>query len=401
MATDVTAHTGPALSRSPDPDPERREGEGEGTAEELRANAAGRVHNFNPGPAVLPLPVLERARDELLSYDGSGTSVLEMSHRSPQFEGIMARAEADLRSLLNIPDNYTVLFLQGGASLQFSMAPMNLRGPDQSADYVLTGSLAKAAIKEAEKAGRVRVAGSTEKSNFNTLPLQDELELDTQAAYLHFTANETIHGIEWTVEPAPPDGVPLVCDASSNIASRPVDVSKYGLIYAGAQKNLGPAGVTLVVIRNDLLDRIPSKLPAMLDYKVLAASKSLHNTPPCFSVYLVGLVLRWLKDVGGLEAIARHNAAKAGLIYQAIDSSGGFYRGHARPDSRSRMNVTFRLPSEDMEKKFAKQAEAEGLVGLKGHRSVGGLRASLYNALPLEAAEVLVQFMAEFQRVNG
>ncbi len=366
----------------------------------LQADAAGRVHNFNPGPAVLPLPVLEQARDELLNYDGSGMSVLEMSHRSPQFEDIMARAEADLRSLLNIPDNYTVLFLQGGASLQFSMVPMNLRGPDRSADYILTGSWAKAAIKEAEKAGRVRTAGSTDSRHFNYIPAPGELDLDPQAAYLHFTANETIHGVEWANEPAPPDGVPLVCDASSDIASRPIDVSRYGLIYAGAQKNLGPAGVTLVVIRNDLLDRAPSKLPALLDYKVLAESKSLHNTPPCFSVYLVGLVLRWLKDIGGMEAIARHNEAKAGLVYQAIDSSGGFYRGHARPDSRSRMNVTFRLPSEGLEKKFAKQAEAQGLIGLKGHRSVGGLRASLYNALPLDAAQSLVEFMAEFQRVN-
>ena len=328
-------------------------------------------------------------------------SVLEMSHRSPQFEGILARAEADLRSLLNIPDNYTVLFLQGGASLQFSMAPMNLRGPDQSADYILTGSWAKAAIKEAEKAGRVRTAGSTESSNFNYIPSPAELDLDPRAAYLHFTANETIHGVEWADEPEPPPGVPLVCDASSDIASRPIDVSKYGLIYAGAQKNLGPAGVTLVVIQNDLLDRVPSKLAVMLDYKVFAESKSLHNTPPCFSVYLVGLVLRWLKDIGGLEAIARRNEAKAGLVYQAIDSSGGFYRGHAQPNSRSRMNVTFRLPSEDLEKKFAKQAEAEGLVGLKGHRSVGGLRASLYNAVPIDAAKSLVEFMAEFQRVNG
>ena len=281
------------------------------------------------------------------------------------------------------------------------MAPMNLRGPDQSADYILTGSWAKTAIKEAEKIGRVRVAGSTEKSNFDALPAQANLDLDPQAAYLHFTSNETIHGIEWTNEPAPPDGVPLVCDASSNIASRPIDVSKYGLIYGGAQKNLGPAGVTLVVIRSDLLDRVPPRLPVMLDYKVLAESRSLHNTPPCFSVYLVGLVLRWLKDIGGLEAIARRNETKAGMVYRAIDSSGGFYRGHARPDSRSRMNVTFRLPSEDLEKKFAKQAEAEGLVGLKGHRSVGGMRASLYNALPVEAVEALGQFMAEFQRVNG
>lgn len=360
-----------------------------------------RVHNFNAGPAVLPLSVLEQAQGELLNYRGSGMSVMEMSHRSAHFEGIIQQAEADLRTLLDIPDNYTVLFLQGGATLQFAMLARNFIPNEGSADYVLTGSWAKAAIKEAEKRGRVRAVGSTETDNFNHVPSQPDLDLDPQAAFLHFTSNETIHGVEFPTEPEPLAGVPLICDMSSNIASRPIEASKYAMIYAGAQKNLGPSGVTLVILRNDLLERVPPKLPIMLDYKVMAENKSLYNTPPCFSIYMVGLVLGWLKEMGGLGEIARRNAAKASLVYQAIDSSGGFYRGHARPESRSRMNVTFRLPSEELEKKFAKESEAQGLIGLKGHRSVGGLRASLYNALPMESVETLTRFMAEFLRKNG
>jgi phosphoserine aminotransferase len=280
---------------------------------------------------------------------------------------------------------------------------MNLLPSDTSADYILTGAWAKAAIKEAEKVGRVRVAGSSETSSFSYIPSPADLQLDPQAAYLHFTSNETIHGVEWAAgaEPEPPSGVPLVCDASSDIASRPLDVAKYGLIYAGAQKNLGPSGVTLVIVRQALLERVPPKLPLMLDYKVLAENKSLYNTPPTFAVYILGLVLRWLHDLGGLPEIARRNAAKANLIYRTIDNSGGFYRGHARADSRSRMNVTFRLPDAELEEKFVKRATAAGLDGLKGHRSIGGLRASLYNALPLESVEALAQFMEEFQRTTG
>ncbi len=360
-----------------------------------------RIYNFNPGPATLPQAVLEQARDEMLDYAGTGMSVMEISHRSPQFEGLLNQAESDLRLLLSIPDNYRVLFLQGGASLQFAMLPMNLRPPGTSADYLLTGAWAKAAIKEAEKLGRTCAIGSTEKDHFNHIPDQNDLDLDPEAAYLHFTANETIQGIEWPTEPIASPQVPLVCDASSNIASKPIDVSKYGLIYAGAQKNLGPAGVTLVVIRGDLLDRVPPKLPVMLDYKLLVESQALHNTPPCWAIYIVGLVLKWLKANGGVEGIARCNEEKAALVYRAIDGSGGFYSGYAQPGSRSRMNVTFRLPSEDMEKKFVKQAETQNLIGLKGHRSVGGLRASMYNALPVEAARALAQFMTEFQRANG
>lgn len=360
-----------------------------------------RVFNFNPGPATLPEVVLEQARDEMLDYAGTGMSVLEISHRSPQFEGLLNRAIASLRALLSIPDNYRVLFLQGGASLQFAMVPMNLRPAGASADYILTGAWAKAAIKEAEKFGQTRAIGSTERDNFKRLPEAAELEFDPKAAYLHFTSNETIQGLEWAAEPMGPDNVPVVCDASSNIASKPIDVSKYGVIYAGAQKNLGPSGVVLVIIRDDLLSKVPRGLPLMLDYQVLAESNSLHNTPPCFAIYIVGLVLNWLEASGGVEGAARRNADKAALVYSAIDGSGGFYRGHAYPQSRSRMNVTFHLPTEELEKKFVKHAEAERLVGLKGHRSVGGLRASMYNAFPAEGAQALAQFMAEFQRING
>jgi len=293
------------------------------------------------------------------------------------------------------------MFLQGGASLQFAMEPMNLRPAGASADYIVTGSWSRTAFKEAQKLGATRAAANLEAVNYNRLPTQSELQLDPKAAYLHFTSNETIHGVEWKEEPIPPDGVPLACDMSSDLISRPVDVSKYGLIYGGAQKNAGPAGVTIVIIREDLLERVPANLPAMLDYKLLAESGSLHNTPPCFAIYIVGLVLQWLKGIGGLEEMARRNRAKAELVYKTIDESGGFYRGHAEPGSRSLMNIPFRLPTEDLEKQFVKESTAAGLIGLKGHRSVGGLRASLYNALTLESVQALVDFMKEFQKKNG
>jgi len=365
------------------------------------AQEAGRIFNFSAGPAVLPLPVLQQVQAELLNFRGAGMSVMEMSHRSPAFDGIIAAAEADLRALLGIPANYHVLFLQGGATLQFAMVPMNLLKPTVSADYVLTGAWAQAAYKEAGKLGLARNAGSSEANGFSTVPDQAALHLDPEAAYLHFTTNETIHGVQWPAEPVPPEGVPLIADMSSDFVSRPVDIGKYGLIYAGAQKNLGPAGVTLVILRQDLLERVPPGLPLMLDYKVQASNKSLYNTPPCFTIYVVGLVLRWLRDLGGLPAIAERNAAKARLVYDVIDGSGGFYRGHARPESRSVMNLTFRLPSEDLEKLFVKQGEAAGLSGLKGHRSLGGIRASLYNAFPAEGAAALAGFMREFQRTQG
>jgi len=358
-----------------------------------------RVHNFNAGPAALPLEVLEQAQGELLDFRGSGMSILEMSHRSKTFEAVMAETEADLRELLGVGAEYKVLFLQGGASLQFGMLPMNLRRTGQSADYIVNGTWGTAAVKDARKLGKVRVAGSSESTNFDRVP--ETIELDPGAAYLHYTSNETIHGVEWWSEPEPPAGVPLICDMSSDFLSWPVEISKYGLIYAGAQKNAGPAGVTVVILREDLLERVPGGLPVMLDYKVQVAGGSMHNTPPCFAIYMVGLVLKWLKGVGGLEVIASRNQHKAELIYRVIDESGGFYRGHAQQGSRSWMNVTLRLPNEDLEEQFVKQAEGEGMVGLKGHRSVGGLRASLYNAVPLESVQTLAQFMAEFQRRNG
>ena len=359
-----------------------------------------RVFNFAAGPAILPEPVLAEAQRDLYALPGVGMSVLEISHRSKVFDEILSGCETDLRKLAGVPPNYHVLFLQGGATLQFSMVPMNLLPPGGSADYVVTGAWGKKAFKEAQKVGGVRVLAPTETSNFDRIPEARELELDPKAAYLHFTSNETIHGVEWQTEPAS-GAIPLVCDASSDILSRPVDVSRYALIYAGAQKNLGPSGVTLVILRDDLLPRSPKNLPVMLDYNAHAKEKSLYNTPPVFGVYIMRLVMRWLLAQGGLEAIGRRNAEKADLLYRAIDVSNGFYRPHAKPGSRSRMNVTFRLPSEELEKKFVSEATAAKLDGLKGHRSVGGIRASIYNAFPVAGVEALVAFMEGFQRRNG
>lgn len=358
-----------------------------------------RVFNFNAGPGALPLEVLEQAQAELLDFKGTGMSVMEMSHRSKEFEAVIGGAEADLRTLLGIPANYKVLFQQGGASLQFTMVPMNLLPAGASADYIVTGVWGKTALKEAAKLGKVRAAANTEADGFKSLPTS--FDYDPNAAYLHFTSNETIHGIEFFTDPTPPAGVPLVCDASSDFISHPVDVSKYALMYAGAQKNAGPSGVTIVIIRDDMLERVPANLPVMLDYKAQAATGSMHNTPPSFSVYMVGLVFKWALKSGGLAAIEKVNRQKAELVYNAIDQSGGFYRGHAQPAARSLMNITFRLPSEELEETFAKEAKSAGLIGLKGHRSVGGMRASTYNAVTLEGAQALVQFMAEFQRKNG
>ncbi|MBS1788856.1 MAG: 3-phosphoserine/phosphohydroxythreonine transaminase [Acidobacteria bacterium] len=360
-----------------------------------------RIFNFSAGPAILPEPVLKQAQRDLFSLPGVGMSVLEISHRSATFEQIIAEAEADLRKLLSIPDTYKVLFLQGGASLQFTMIPMNLLPKGASADYILTGSWGQGAIKEAKKLGTVREAATTADTNFNRLPKSEEIKFDPNAAYVHFTSNETIFGVEFNEEPNA-GNVPLVCDMSSDFISRPVDVSKYGLIYAGAQKNAGPAGATIVIIRDDLLGRVPEGLPAMLDYKNFAKNGSMYNTPPCFAIYICGLVFKWaLNDVGGLEKVQAMNKEKAAILYKAIDASDNYYRGHAEADCRSQMNVTFRLPSEDLEKKFIKEATAAGLDGLKGHRSVGGLRASIYNAFPKAGVEKLVEFMADFQKNNG
>jgi phosphoserine aminotransferase len=360
-----------------------------------------RVHNFGAGPATLPLSVLEQVRDELLDYGGTGMSVMELSHRSAAFGAVIEQAEADLRALLDLSSDYSVLFLQGGASLQFAMVPANLRPAGASADYVLTGSWSRAALKEAAKAGAARTVGSTESSGFDRVPAQGELDFDPEAAYVHFTSNNTIYGTQWPTEPEPPSGVPLVCDASSDVLSRPIDIGRYGALYAGAQKNLGPAGIAVVVVRNDLLERTPGGLPALLDYRLMAEKRSLYNTPPTFAVYVVGCVLKWLRGLGGLAEIGKRNEAKAGLLYDAIDTSGGFYRGHAQQESRSLMNVTFRLPSEDLEKEFVKESLAADLAGLKGHRSVGGLRASIYNACLLESVRALVEFMADFKKRRG
>ncbi|MBC7877741.1 MAG: 3-phosphoserine/phosphohydroxythreonine transaminase [Anaerolineales bacterium] len=357
-----------------------------------------RAYNFNAGPGALPLEVLQQAQAELLDFSGTGMSVMEISHRSKEFESVIQTAEADLRELLGIPSNYKVMFLQGGATLQFAMLPMNLRATG-SADYIVTGTWSKTALKEAKKLGAAREAANTEAEGFNSLPAK--LDLDPKAAYLHFTANETIHGVEYFSEPTPPDGVPLVCDTSSDFISRPIDVSKYAMLYAGAQKNAGPSGVTVVIIRDDMLERTPANLPVMLDYKTLAASGSLHNTPPSFAIYIVGLVFKWAKKIGGLAAVEKINRTKADLVYKTIDESGGFYRGHTKPEARSLMNIPFRLPTEELENTFASDAKKNNLIGLKGHRSVGGMRASIYNAVTVEGAQELVRFMKEFQTKNG
>jgi phosphoserine aminotransferase len=345
------------------------------------------------------MPVLEEAQRDLIALPGVGMSVLEISHRSKPFDEIIQGAEADLRTLAGISGDYAVLFLQGGASLQFSMVPMNLLTPGATADYVITGVWSQKAIKEAKKVGAVNVAATTESDHFTHVPAAGDLKLTADAAYVHVTSNNTIYGTQWKTLPDA-GGRPLVNDASSDIFSKPIDVSKHGVIYAGAQKNLGPSGLTLVIIRKDLLERSQASLPTMLNYKVQAENGSLYNTPPVFGVYVLRLVLKWLLANGGLEAMEVRNDRKAGLLYAEIDRTG-FYRGHARADSRSTMNITFRLPSEDLEKQFAKESTAAGLDGLKGHRSVGGLRASIYNAFPEEGVQALVEFMREFERKNG
>jgi phosphoserine aminotransferase len=358
-----------------------------------------RIFNFSAGPAVLPLEVLEQAQRDLLSLPGVGMSILEISHRSKTFDDIIQGCDADMRTLAKIPANYKILFLQGGASLQFSMVPMNLLPAGGSADYIVTGAWSQKAIKEAKKVGGVKIAATTEAANFTGVPRQDELKLDPAAAYVHMTSNNTIFGTEWHWLPETGQ-VPLVSDMSSDIFSRPVDVTKHALIYAGAQKNLAPAGVTLVIVRDDMLQRSPSTLHTMLNYAVHAENQSLYNTPPVFAIYIMRLVMTWLLRNGGLEAVDGKNSRKADKLYAEIDRTG-YYRGHAQKDARSRMNVTFRLPSEDLEKKFAKEATAAGLDGLKGHRSVGGIRASIYNAFPEVGVDALVDFMREFERTNG
>jgi len=358
-----------------------------------------RAFNFSAGPAVLPLPVLERAQRDLVALPGVGMSVMEISHRSKTFEDMLQGAIAGIRDLAGVSSNYRILFLQGGASLQFSMVPMNLLRAGTVADYIDTGTWAAKAAKEARRVGVVNVTGSTKADHYSRIPSQAELRLTPDASYVHITTNNTIEGTEWKTLPEV-GGVPLVADASSDIFSGPIDVDRFGVIYAGAQKNLGPAGVTLVFVREDLLALSDDNLPTMLSYKVQAENNSLYNTPNTFGIYIVGLVVSWLTSLGGLPAIARLNERKAARLYAEIDRTG-FYRGTARKESRSLMNVTFRLPSEELERAFDEEATAAGLDGLKGHRSVGGMRASIYNAFPEEGVEALVQFMREFERVRG
>ncbi|MCS7209146.1 MAG: 3-phosphoserine/phosphohydroxythreonine transaminase [Fimbriimonadales bacterium] len=356
-----------------------------------------RVWNFSAGPGALPLPVLEEAQRDLVCLPGVGASVLEISHRSKHFDAIIQEAEANLRQLLNIPDDYHVLFLQGGASLQFAMVPMNLLG-DGSADYIITGSWGQKAFQEAQLVGKARVVWNGKAENFVRTPRPDEYQIDPNARYVHFTSNETIQGVEFASEPYAGE-VPLVCDMSSDFLARPIDVRKYGLIYAGAQKNAGPAGVTIVIVRNDLVQRAPTHLPVMLNYRTHAENRSLYNTPPVFAIYIVMLVTRWLLHaVGGLAQMERINREKARLLYEVIDQSDGFYRGHAHPEHRSIMNITWRLPTEELERQFLQEAQAHGLHELKGHRSVGGCRASLYNGMPIEGVQALCAFMRAFMQ---
>ena len=357
-----------------------------------------RIYNFSAGPAVLPTEVLEKARNELLSLGGIGMSVMEVSHRSKYFAPILEQAINGIRELLRVPENYKILFLQGGASLQFSMIPMNFL--KTAADYVVTGAWGEKAVKEARKCGAVNVIYSSKADGFRSVPAEDELNFSQNPDYVHYCSNETIDGVEFKYD-LDGKGIPVICDASSNILSKPFDIEKYALIYAGAQKNIGPSGVTLVIIRDDLLEKIPTRQFAMLDYRAIAANDSMLNTPNTWGIYLVSLVCDWLKARGGVPGIAKINEEKAKILYDAIDASDGFYEGHAAPSARSLMNVTFRLPSETLENKFVTESAANGFDGLKGHRSVGGIRASIYNAFPIEGVTALVEFMREFSQKNG
>ncbi len=358
-----------------------------------------RVYNFNPGPSTLPYPVLQEAAKDIVNYHDRGMGIIEMSHRSKEFMAVATEAEALIRELMAIPDHYKVLFLQGGASSQFFMIPMNLLGGNKRATYLNTGAWSGKAIKEARLFGEIDVAYSSQEAKFNRVPKDDEYTVHPDSEYLYFVSNNTIYGTQF---PTFPDTrTMLIADMSSDILSRPVDVNHFGLIFAGAQKNMGPAGVTVVIIRDDLLERTPEAVvPTMLRYKTHADKGSMFNTPPCFAIYCLGLVMKWLKDRGGVEAIGKINADKAAILYDAIDGTD-FYRGHAEKDSRSNMNISFNLPTPELETQFVAEATAAGLVGLKGHRSIGGCRASIYNAFPREGVEKLVEFMDRFARSNG
>ncbi|WP_211746838.1 3-phosphoserine/phosphohydroxythreonine transaminase [Paenibacillus sp. Marseille-Q4541] len=359
-----------------------------------------RAFNFNAGPAALPLEVLERAQAELVDYQGTGMSIMEMSHRGEVYEAVHNEAQERLLSLLGNPKGYKVLFLQGGASTQFAMIPMNFLSAGLTGSYVNTGSWAKKAIAEAKLIGETHIAASGESSKYMKLPDLSSIELADNAAYLHMTSNETIEGTQFKYFPDT-GSTPLIVDMSSDILSRPLDMNKFDMIYAGAQKNLGPSGVTVVIAKEELVTNSPKTIPTMLRYDTFQGNNSLYNTPPSFGVYLVNEVLKWIEEKGGLAQVEQANEAKAGAIYQSIDESQGFYQGCVDAENRSRMNVTFRLADESLEKEFIKQSEKEGFIGIKGHRSVGGLRASIYNAVPYESVKALTDFMKEFQKVNG
>ncbi|MED5051772.1 3-phosphoserine/phosphohydroxythreonine transaminase [Anoxybacillus rupiensis] len=358
-----------------------------------------RAYNFNAGPSALPLAVLQRAQQELLDFRNTGMSVMELSHRSKEYDEVHNRAKQRLKELMNIPDTHDVLFLQGGASLQFSMVPMNFLTDGRVGNYVLTGAWSEKALKEAKKVGETHIAASSKEENYAYIPANESIQLSEEAAYLHITSNNTIFGTQWNE--FPDVDTDLIADMSSDILSREIDVAKFALIYAGAQKNLGPSGVTVAIIRNDLLERIPENLPTMLDYRTYSTSNSLYNTPPTFAIYMLSLVLEWVQEQGGVGVIEKRNQEKAGVIYAAIDESDGFYAPHAKKGSRSLMNITFTLPNEEVTKRFLAEAKERGFVGLAGHRSVGGCRASVYNAVPLEACEALAQFMKEFPKYFG
>lgn len=359
-----------------------------------------RVYNFNPGPAMLPLEVLEEAQRELVDFKNSGMSILEISHRGKDYEAVQTETEDLLKELLNIPSEYQVLFMGGGASMQFALIPINFLLPGTEADYVVTGIFAKKAYEEAQKIGKVNIAASSKETNFDRTPDLDQIKLSNSPAYIHITSNNTIYGTQWPELPEF-EGKNLVADMSSDILSKPFNVSKFDLIYAGAQKNLGPSGVTVVIINPEMLAKANKNLPVIMQYQTFVENASLYNTPPSFAVYIVNLVLKWVKKNGGVAGMEKINREKAQIVYDTIDQSNGFYQGHAQKEYRSLMNVTFRLPNEELEKTFVSEAKAVGLVNLKGHRSVGGMRTSIYNAMPVEGCRILADFMRDFMKKNG
>ena len=358
-----------------------------------------RIYNFSSGPAALPLPVLERASEEIFSINGSGMSVMEISHRSELFESILQSATTGIRELLKLPENFRVLFLQGGAAFQFSMIPMNFLAGEENADYVVTGTWGEKAVKEARRCSVVNVVYNGKSNDYTSVPADGSLKFSPNAAYIHYTSNETIDGVEFDYD-LNGNGIPVICDASSNILSKSIDIERYSMIYAGAQKNLGPSGVTVVIISEELLERVPQNQHSLLDYRNIAINNSMVNTPNTWGIYLIGLVCDWLEVQGGVEGIAKINTEKARRIYKAIDNSDGFYVASVEPAARSRMNVTFKLPNVELEEKFCDEAEKNGMSGLRGHRTVGGIRASIYNAFPLEGVDHLLAFMSDFAARN-